>query len=324
MTTRVGKTFLLTGVSTELGRAFAVGALKAGHIVVGTVRKPGDAEAFEALHPGRATPACWTPPTTPRWCASSTTSSPGWGPIGMLISTSATGMRHHRGVHPAPPGRYPAVARHPCLGRDPSPNHPRHVHIPVIARNLPETAPHMTALSPTLPPSTARAHLCDCAGHEVPQGAVNHPSIDGTDEVGGSIRRRPTGKEADEPADSWRERLEGLFGFDPLVQQPGESVVTWRERPSFIFGFDPTRQQPGESVVTWHRRPELIFGKEEVDAQFAFAHELLDAKSERGGVACSRTLAQEAPGGGPAGRAWITWLPVRPTSNRGGASDEPS
>jgi NAD(P)-dependent dehydrogenase (short-subunit alcohol dehydrogenase family) len=67
MTTRVGKTFFLIGVSTELGRAFAVGALKAGHIVVGTVREPGDAEALEALHPGRARPACWTSSTTTGW-----------------------------------------------------------------------------------------------------------------------------------------------------------------------------------------------------------------------------------------------------------------
>jgi NAD(P)-dependent dehydrogenase (short-subunit alcohol dehydrogenase family) len=43
------KVFLVTGVSTGLGRAFADGALKAGHTVVGTVRRQPDAEAFEAL-----------------------------------------------------------------------------------------------------------------------------------------------------------------------------------------------------------------------------------------------------------------------------------
>ncbi|WP_236059737.1 oxidoreductase [Actinacidiphila acididurans] len=48
------KTFLITGVSSGLGRAFAVGALAAGHTVVGTVRGQADAEAFEALAPGRA------------------------------------------------------------------------------------------------------------------------------------------------------------------------------------------------------------------------------------------------------------------------------
>ncbi|GGJ08027.1 oxidoreductase [Streptomyces brasiliensis] len=48
------KTFLITGVSSGLGRAFAAGALEAGHTVVGTVRKQDDIAAFEALAPGRA------------------------------------------------------------------------------------------------------------------------------------------------------------------------------------------------------------------------------------------------------------------------------
>ncbi|MDY7090470.1 MAG: oxidoreductase [Actinomycetota bacterium] len=48
------KTFLITGVSSGLGRAFAIGALEAGHTVVGTVRKAADAEAFVCLHPDRA------------------------------------------------------------------------------------------------------------------------------------------------------------------------------------------------------------------------------------------------------------------------------
>ncbi|RLU94809.1 short-chain dehydrogenase/reductase [Streptomyces griseocarneus] len=43
------KTFLITGVSTGLGRALARAALAAGHRVVGTVRTPADARAFEAL-----------------------------------------------------------------------------------------------------------------------------------------------------------------------------------------------------------------------------------------------------------------------------------
>ncbi|MEV4347700.1 oxidoreductase [Actinoplanes sp. NPDC049596] len=47
-------TFLITGVSTGLGRAFAVAALEAGHTVVGTVRQDADASAFTALHPERA------------------------------------------------------------------------------------------------------------------------------------------------------------------------------------------------------------------------------------------------------------------------------
>ena len=48
------RTFLITGVSSGLGRAFAAGALEAGHRVAGTVRRAEDAGAFEALAPGRA------------------------------------------------------------------------------------------------------------------------------------------------------------------------------------------------------------------------------------------------------------------------------
>jgi NAD(P)-dependent dehydrogenase (short-subunit alcohol dehydrogenase family) len=42
------KTFLITGVRSGLGRAFAAGALAAGHRVIGTVRRSEDAEAFGA------------------------------------------------------------------------------------------------------------------------------------------------------------------------------------------------------------------------------------------------------------------------------------
>ena len=54
MSALIPKTFLITGVSSGLGRAFAEGALDAGHAVVGTVRNPKDAQAFAALAPGRA------------------------------------------------------------------------------------------------------------------------------------------------------------------------------------------------------------------------------------------------------------------------------
>ncbi|MDQ0512094.1 SDR family NAD(P)-dependent oxidoreductase, partial [Ancylobacter amanitiformis] len=50
------KTFLITGVSSGLGRAFALGALEAGRHVIGTVRRTRDAEVFAALAPGRAHP----------------------------------------------------------------------------------------------------------------------------------------------------------------------------------------------------------------------------------------------------------------------------
>jgi len=54
MTDPLHRTFLITGVSSGLGRAFALGALEAGHTVAGTVRRPEDGAAFEALAPGRA------------------------------------------------------------------------------------------------------------------------------------------------------------------------------------------------------------------------------------------------------------------------------
>ena len=47
-------TFLITGVSSGLGRAFATGMLDAGHQVVGTVRTSEDAVGFESVAPGRA------------------------------------------------------------------------------------------------------------------------------------------------------------------------------------------------------------------------------------------------------------------------------
>jgi NAD(P)-dependent dehydrogenase (short-subunit alcohol dehydrogenase family) len=48
------KAWLITGVSSGLGRAIAEAALGAGDVVVGTLRKPEQFAAFEALAPGRA------------------------------------------------------------------------------------------------------------------------------------------------------------------------------------------------------------------------------------------------------------------------------
>lgn len=48
------RNWLITGVSTGLGRAFAQAALAGGHTVVGTVRSEQDRAAFEELEPGRA------------------------------------------------------------------------------------------------------------------------------------------------------------------------------------------------------------------------------------------------------------------------------
>jgi len=50
----IQKTFLITGVSSGLGRAFAEGALAAGHRVIGTVRNPAALHEFSSLAPERA------------------------------------------------------------------------------------------------------------------------------------------------------------------------------------------------------------------------------------------------------------------------------
>src|SRR5215469_16047777 len=46
------KVFLITGVSSGLGRAFASAALSAGHLVVGTVREKDARKSFESEKPG--------------------------------------------------------------------------------------------------------------------------------------------------------------------------------------------------------------------------------------------------------------------------------
>ncbi|GAA0332525.1 oxidoreductase [Sphingomonas oligophenolica] len=56
MTDNNPKIFLISGVSSGLGRAFAEGALEAGHRVIGTVRRREDANVFASLAPGRASP----------------------------------------------------------------------------------------------------------------------------------------------------------------------------------------------------------------------------------------------------------------------------
>jgi NAD(P)-dependent dehydrogenase (short-subunit alcohol dehydrogenase family) len=48
------KTFLITGVSSGLGKAFAEAALAAGHRVIGTLRNEDAAKAFTAMAPDRA------------------------------------------------------------------------------------------------------------------------------------------------------------------------------------------------------------------------------------------------------------------------------
>jgi NAD(P)-dependent dehydrogenase (short-subunit alcohol dehydrogenase family) len=48
------RTWLITGVSSGMGRAYAEAALAAGHTVIGTVRNEDDRLDFEQIEPGRA------------------------------------------------------------------------------------------------------------------------------------------------------------------------------------------------------------------------------------------------------------------------------
>ena len=48
------RTWLITGVSTGLGRALAEAVLRRGEVVIGTLRKREQQAEFEALAPGRA------------------------------------------------------------------------------------------------------------------------------------------------------------------------------------------------------------------------------------------------------------------------------
>lgn len=50
----MSRNWLITGVSSGIGRALAVAALAEGGYVVGTLRKPEQAAEFESLAPGRA------------------------------------------------------------------------------------------------------------------------------------------------------------------------------------------------------------------------------------------------------------------------------
>lgn len=95
MTTATHKTILITGVSSGLGRAFAIGALEAGHRVIGTVRRVGDAEAFAALAPGRAHPLVLDVTDYAAIPAAVTDAERHAGPIDVLVNNAGYG---HEGV----------------------------------------------------------------------------------------------------------------------------------------------------------------------------------------------------------------------------------
>lgn len=84
--------WLITGVSSGLGRATAIAALDAGHTVVGTVRKTTDREAFEALAPGRAHGVLLDMADLDRVPLVVGQVERQFGPIGVLINNAGYGL----------------------------------------------------------------------------------------------------------------------------------------------------------------------------------------------------------------------------------------
>ena len=89
------KTFLITGVSSGLGRAFAQAALGAGHRVIGTVRRGDDADAFAALSPGHARPLVLDVTQYDAIAAAVGKAEAEAGPVDVLVNNAGYG---HEGV----------------------------------------------------------------------------------------------------------------------------------------------------------------------------------------------------------------------------------
>jgi NAD(P)-dependent dehydrogenase (short-subunit alcohol dehydrogenase family) len=89
------KTFLITGVSTGLGRAFATAALAAGHRVIGTVRSLEDADRFAAQSPDRACPLALDVTDYAAIPGAVAQAEAATGPIDVLVNNAGYG---HEGV----------------------------------------------------------------------------------------------------------------------------------------------------------------------------------------------------------------------------------
>lgn len=95
MTTDLPKTFLITGVSSGLGRAFAQGALGEGHRVIGTVRRDSDADDFVVLAPDRTHPLVLDVTDYGAIPAAVASAEREAGPIDVLVNNAGYG---HEGV----------------------------------------------------------------------------------------------------------------------------------------------------------------------------------------------------------------------------------
>ncbi|MDW3681081.1 oxidoreductase [Cupriavidus sp. CV2] len=91
----IKKTFLITGVSGGLGRAFAEAALDAGHRVVGTVRREDDRTAFETLHSTRAKAVILDVSRLDDVEPAVRRIEHDWGPVDVLVNNAGYG---HEGI----------------------------------------------------------------------------------------------------------------------------------------------------------------------------------------------------------------------------------
>lgn len=91
MTSSSSSTFLITGVSSGFGHAFAQAALDAGHTVIGTVRNAEAHHAFEALHTDRAHAIRLDVTDFDRVSPSVSAAVEAWGPIDVLVNNAGYG-----------------------------------------------------------------------------------------------------------------------------------------------------------------------------------------------------------------------------------------
>jgi NAD(P)-dependent dehydrogenase (short-subunit alcohol dehydrogenase family) len=91
MSPSASKNFLITGVSSGFGRAFAAAALEAGHSVLGTLRREDAARDFEATAPGRARAILLDVTDTPLIGPAVAKIEETHGPIDVLVNNAGYG-----------------------------------------------------------------------------------------------------------------------------------------------------------------------------------------------------------------------------------------
>ena len=115
-------------------------------------------------------------------------------------------------------------------------------HAGILARDLPEIAPHATSRPHTTPPSAARLTSVIARGREVTRGGTNHPSINGMQGVRGSNPLSSTPGQRPSPPSTAREspasgsKLAAIWPERPIQRPVGRcrrpaSLALSRGRP---------------------------------------------------------------------------------------------